>query len=609
MLRQQDAYVLLETARPTCSDHRTMLFLDPVAWLRCGWNDDPAQFLEAASDRLRQGFYLAGWFAYEFGYLLEPSLASCIMTRPLRKRAETLASLGVFRTPHIFDHRQQGFSGAGAWPEPAISKQTEPECRIDNIRLNVDEYDYLEAVRTIKEYIADGDTYQVNYTVKLRFDLEGTAEDLYQRLRRSQSVSYSACIKEGERRILSFSPELFFRKHQGTITVRPMKGTSVRGRTLDEDSEHAEFLRSDIKNRSENVMIVDLLRNDLGRLSSPGGVRVRSIFDVEKYETLLQMTSTIEGAIPPGLSLAAVFKALFPCGSVTGAPKIRTMEIIRELELEDRGVYTGAIGFFAPDGEAVFNVPIRTAVLNNGRGEMGIGSGIVWDSDPAAEWQECRLKARFLINPAPEFQLIETMRWQAAEGFWLLDLHLKRLENSARYFGFALDPDTIREKLQQRAAGFTGPRRLRLTLERDGACTLADVALPPQLPAAEPYPIRLSTIATDSRSPFLFHKTTERQLYDEERRHAVDDGCFEVLFRNENGELTEGAISNLFIRKSGRLLTPPVQCGLLNGILRQHLLESGEVVEAVLTEQDLAEAEAIYMGNSVRGLFRVTLRK
>jgi para-aminobenzoate synthetase/4-amino-4-deoxychorismate lyase len=356
-----------------------------------------------------------------------------------------------------------------------------------------------------------------------------------------------------------------------------------------------------------------------------GGVSVQSLFDVETYETLHQMTSSIKGKLSHAVTLEEMFKALFPCGSVTGAPKIRTMEIIRELEAENRGVYTGAIGYLSPDGDAVFNVPIRTVVLQGDKGEMGIGSGIVWDSDPVAEWEECILKGRFLTRPAPEFSLIETMLWQPASGYWLLDLHIKRLAESAGYFLYPFELENLKAELENLAEDFrkdgsTGMRRVRLTLSRQGEISLTHTELPEgSIPVIDPAVIMkqeettelprvvFSRSNTDSHSPFLYHKTTLRELYDAEQAKAVNDGYYEVLFVNEKGEVTEGSYTTIFLQQAGKLITPPVSCGLLPGVFRSHLLQEFPdlVKEESFTLDDIDRADVVYVGNSVRGLIRV----
>ena len=610
-------FVLLETTRVSPENHRSLLFVNPVGRITLTTDGRVDDFLREADDWLDRGFFLAGRLDYECGYLLEPTLTD----KRLPEKDRTIADFGIFQAPIIFDHlhgeadRAADSLADAAEPAPAA----ESGYAVANLRLNMGKDDYLRAIAAIQAYIAAGDTYQVNYTLKLHFDFSGSPAALYQALRRNQSVGYGAFISSGTNRILSFSPELFFRKKGNSGTVRPMKGTMPRGRTTAEDRRHRQFLRTDSKNRSENVMIVDLLRNDLGRLAQPGSVRVSSLFDVETYETLHQMTSTITGELPAGLRLVDLFKALFPCGSVTGAPKIRTMEIIRELEHGPRGVYTGAIGYLAPSGDALFNVPIRTIVLTDDRGEMGIGSGIVHDSEGEQEWQECQLKAAFLTRPTQDFQLIETLLWQAGSGYWLLAEHLARLADAADYFLFAFDREKIgRElaRLGETFAGDGGNRRVRLLLGKDG--TVVTSAMPCGAPrtlacpaAAELPQVTFSTIQTDSRDPFLYHKTTRRALYDKEREKALQEGYYEVLFLNEQGEVTEGSISTLFIKKDDLFYTPPLACGLLPGVFRTHFMAQtpARVVEKILFPADLAAADAIYVANSVRGMVRVRLAK
>lgn len=617
-LREQDSFVFLETTKVTSEDYCSYLFINPVTELICKGGDDPGAFFDKAESYLRKGFYLAGWFAYELGYLLEPKFNTDLHG----SEGTPLAVLGVYKRPHIYDHRDGTFRGAGFWPtNQAYNEDNMPPYAIDDVRLNQSKKDYIQNIQRIKAYIESGDTYQVNYTLKYRFTFSGSPEALYRTLRRNQSVSYGAYIKTSTRSIMSLSPELFFEKQGRKCIVRPMKGTIKRGRTSEEDRELSDFLKSDIKNRSENIMIVDLLRNDLGRLCEMGSVKGMSLFNVEKYETLHQMTSTIGGTLGPKISISDLFRAIFPSGSVTGAPKIRTMEIIRELESEQRGVYTGGIGFFSPDGSAKLNVPIRTVVLENDKGEMGIGSGIVYDSDAEKEWDECLLKGNFLTRPVPEFRLIETLLWKPEHGYWLLDEHLERLLNSANYFGFGASRDEIIASLQSCAEFFptASHQRVRLTLAKDGTLTCTSIACPP--PAAIS-PDEFSSVAkslpriiiseknADSQSPFLFHKTTQRQIYDTERERALQKGYFEVVFTNEKGEVTEGAITNIFIKKDNQLFTPHLACGLLNGVFRQYLLKKmgpDRIREKVLRLIDLKEADAIYLGNSVRGVVRVAL--
>jgi para-aminobenzoate synthetase/4-amino-4-deoxychorismate lyase len=628
-LASNESFVFLESTRVTPENHLSYLFLDPVERLACNDGDDPAEFFRRAQEHIDNGFYLAGYIGYEFGYMLEPSLVESFAPRSVPDKTRPslpLVDLGVFSKPQVYDHLNRSFEGNDSWPQENAPEQGET-FTIGNMLPNLEREKYLEAIHRIKSYIETGDTYQVNYTLKLLFDFSGSIPEFYSSLRRNQSVSYGGLIKNGATTILTFSPELFFRKKGSQIDVRPMKGTMLRGRTNAEDREFVDFLHNDIKNRSENVMIVDLLRNDLGRLSRMGGVNVQSLFDVETYETLHQMTSSIRGKLNSPISLEKMFKSLFPCGSVTGAPKIRTMEIIRELETEDRGVYTGAIGFISPEGDAVFNVPIRTVVLQGNKGEMGIGSGIVWDSDPAGEWEESLLKGRFLARPVPEFKLIETMLWHPESGYWLLDLHLERLAESAGYFFYPFELDKIKAGLDELAEGFRSSapvqsQRVRLTLSKQGGieltCSELSGGLFPVINPAEILEVKesrdlpsavFSSKKTDSRSPYLFHKTTLRELYDEERDHAVARGFYEVLFVNEKGEVTEGSYTNIFLQKDGKLITPPVSCGLLPGVFRNHLLHEYPdfVEEAPFTRKEIAQADALYVGNSVRGLVKVKI--
>jgi para-aminobenzoate synthetase/4-amino-4-deoxychorismate lyase len=402
-----------------------------------------------------------------------------------------------------------------------------------------------------------------------------------------------------------------------------MKGTAPRGRTTSEDRILAEWLRNDPKNRAENVMIVDLLRNDLGRLCSFGSVQVRDLFAVERYPTLWQMTSTITGELRPEVGFQGIFRALFPCGSVTGAPKIRAMQLLAQLEQRPRGVYTGAIGFFSK-AESVFNVAIRTLALHGGQGTMGVGSGIVIDSNPADEWRECLLKAEFLTRPAnrgarpspDSFSLVETLLWQGE--YPLIQLHLDRLQDSAGYFDFPFNRNETESALQAHAnsltrnpreAGANSPhssRKVRLLLSHDGALQITSEPIPAS--SAQPLHVGMAAQRTDSRDPMYFHKTTHRPFYTEALQAAIAAGYDDVLFLNRRGEVTEGAIHNVFIETGGRLITPPVDCGLLPGVHRRHILATHpNAEERVLSLEDVRCADAIYLSNAVRGLRRAVL--
>jgi para-aminobenzoate synthetase / 4-amino-4-deoxychorismate lyase len=623
-LSQQEEYVFLDTSRPDLENCRSFLFIHPVDRLVCRSGDDPQKYMLALQQRLAAGYFLAGWLGYEFGAMLEKGI--CYGKFINFEGGDILADFGVFSKPCVFDH----FAGEHDFPLAPESPAGAKHCLISNIRPNMSKEEFIEAIGLVRQYIGAGDTYQVNYTMKLLFDFSGSAENLYSILRRNQSVGYGAYIRNGSERILSFSPELFFRKRGHEITVRPMKGTAHRGRNSAEERDNCLELQNDIKNRSENVMIVDLLRNDLARLMyghEQSRIYVESLFDVESYESLLQMTSTIKAtsgtATLQSLKLSELLRALFPCGSITGAPKIRTMQIIEELEKGPRGVYTGAIGYFAPDGSAVFNVPIRTVRLQENQGEMGIGAGITYDSDAEEEWHESLLKGKFLTNRQPVFHLFETLLWQRDVGYFLLEEHLQRLADGAQFFQFSCDISTVASRLTKEAETFPGNCcRVRLLLEKDGRISVtADETVPPtctSLPKVpkkieEGYPaiIDFSPVSVTTASAWLFFKTSRRELYDQEYSKSVGQGLYECIFLNEAGAVTEGCISNIFIYSDGRYKTPPVTCGLLPGVMRRRLLADADcpVVEEVLSEEDVRTAEAVFVCNSVRGVVRVKVRK
>lgn len=631
-LEQDDDFVFLESSRLSEENHHSFLFRNPSAYLCCRPGDSVNEFLEQADQARARGQYLAGWLAYEFGYLLEPRLRRFLPKLPYAEKP--LAMLGVYEAPLIFDHKSGRFSHGRAWPLGSFGDEKEEAYSCSDLTTSITRRDYIRAVQAIQDYIRAGDTYQVNFTLHLDFQFQGSLAALYRILRRNQSVAYSAWIRHQGQDVLSFSPELFFKADAQRVQVRPMKGTMSRGRTNAEDALRQEALRTDPKNKSENIMIVDLLRNDLGRLlynnkqeESRGRVQPQSLFDVEVYESLLQMTSTIDGVLEQSgrertatgpLSFRRLIKALFPCGSVTGAPKIRTMEIIHELEQEPRGVYCGAVGYAGPE-QSCFNVPIRTVELKKGKGRMGIGSGIVTDSIAEDEWEECLLKGNFLTRNETDFQLIETMLWQPEQGYFLLDYHLERLRDSARYFHFSCDTEELHALLEQTAAELTRDAqkneggqqwRVRLLLHRDSRLEISSTRLP-AASRQEPVELILSREQIDARDPHRLHKTTRREIYSREYQRAAEQGYHDVLFSNTAGEITEGAISNIFIRlkKNDLLLTPPVSCGLLAGTYRRMLLEQGKAREQILRMEDLRKAEELYAANSLRGLVPVRLRQ
>ncbi len=458
---------------------------------------------------------------------------------------------------------------------------------------------HRRAVEAVRDYIARGHTYQVNLTHRLRAPFRGEPFALFRALHRQQPTAFSAFLDRGEDTIVSVSPELFFERSGDCVTTRPMKGTAPRGRHPAEDARNRDALLRSQKDRAENAMIVDMMRNDLGRVARAGSVRVASRFDAEAYPSVWQLTSTVTARTDA--PFAELLAALFPCASVTGAPKVRTMEIIRELETSPRGIYTGCIGTVGPGRAARFSVAIRTAHIRRDAGSVsyGTGGGIVWDSEPAEEWRECVLKSQILSSGWAPFRLLETIRWTRARGFFLLEGHLRRLRGSAVRFGFPFPEKEIRRTLAEAARGFDArPMRLRLLLDPDDGPSVEAVPFAPE----RPRPVRRLALAGDAVDPddvFLYHKTTRRETY--ERARAEHPEADDVILRNPDGRLTETTIANLVVKLDSRLLTPPVSDGLLAGVFRQALLDRGRITEASLTPDDLAHAEGLWCVNALRG--------
>lgn len=610
LVERMPGAVLLESGATGAASR---LFLDPQG--ACEAYDAaeiPALFAEIER-AVAAGLYVAGFFTYECGQSFEHTAAM----RPARA-GQPLAWLGIYEKCYRFDH------GAGSFADgepPGLaelrgSKRAAGEEAPVAAEFALGEGEYARRIEAIQEWIHAGDIYQLNFTAPFRVRTRGSAAALYARLRRRQPAPYGAFVHwQKGRRILCFSPELFFSvdDKDGTrrIVSRPMKGTASRGRTTREDEERARWLRNDAKNRSENVMIVDLVRNDLGRLCSFGSVRVRDLFAVERYPTVWQMTSTVSGELRAEIGFEEIFRALFPCGSITGAPKVRAMQLTAKIEDGPRGAYTGAIGYFSQQ-RTVFNVAIRTLEMDGNEGRLGVGGGIVIDSDAREEFGECMLKAEFLTAPArgqaEEFSLIESLLWR--DGYPLMELHLDRLQDSADYFDFACDRAAVKAALENQARAFAPgqARKVRLLLDREGGMEITSEILREPAGAQQAARVRIATQRTDPLDRMLFHKTTHRPLYAKALKAAVGAGFDDVLFVNLRGEVTEGAISNVFVERDGRWFTPPVACGLLGGVFRRHLLAAQpEIAERVLSLEDLRNADAVYIANAVRGLRRVEI--
>lgn len=603
--------------RASAQESSTRLFIAPLRICVANTAAEVAGLFREIESAIAAGFTAAGFFTYECGKAFEPK-ADMRASQP----GQPLAWFGVYERSYRFDHETGTFPD-GEPPELLRFRvgedQPDSELVID-AELGLTEQQYAERIAAIHEWIRAGDVYQLNLTVPYSVCVRGSVAALYARLRERQPVEYGALIHwQAERRVLSFSPELFFRVDEKNgsrrITTKPMKGTAARGRTTHEDRERAEWLRNDPKNQSENVMIVDLLRNDLGRIAKFGSVRTEDLFAVQRLPTLWQMTSTVMSELRPEVGYHDIFRALFPCGSITGAPKVRAMQLLAGLEEQPRGVYTGAIGYFSRQ-RTVFNVAIRTLELDGDQGTMGVGSGIVIDSDAKEEYDECVLKAEFLtglphrasggFTMPDRFFLIETMLWDGC--YPLLELHLDRLTDSAQYFGFDCERRAVKEALEERARQFQdgAAHKVRVLLTGEGELRIGEQLLAAPDGAERVGKVCIATQRTNSSDRWLFHKTTQRPLYAPAYLQVEAKGYADVLFLNERGEVTEGAISNVFVEKDGKWLTPPVECGLLAGVYRRHLLKTrANAEERVLLLEDLRTADAVYLCNALRGLRRV----
>ncbi|HEX9658633.1 MAG TPA: aminodeoxychorismate synthase component I [Bacteroidota bacterium] len=456
---------------------------------------------------------------------------------------------------------------------------------------------YVDSIAAIKDEIREGNTYQVNHTFRLSCNEQVDPWELFLQMTETQQADYGAFLNIGEFAICSASPELFFRLEKGNLVSRPMKGTAPRGRFPEEDLEKSEWLLHSEKNRAENVMIVDMIRNDMSRVALPGSVHTPRLFSIEKYPTVWQMTSLVEAQTNG--SVTDIFKAMFPCASVTGAPKASTMRIIRNLETSPRKIYTGAIGFIAPEGIAQFNVAIRTALWEKEKNgfEYGVGGGVVWQSDAETEYEECMVKSRVLTEQRPSFSLVETILYEPERGYFLEEAHLGRLAESAEYFDFTLDLDTVRNTLKNAALSFpTHAVRVRLLLERNGVITIEHTAF--YVNREEPIRLRFAKEPINSDDVFLFHKTTNRAVY--ERALSMVQDCDDVLLWNEHGEITETTIYNVVVEKGEARWTPALPGGLLGGVFRSQLIREGLIQERVLTKDDVRNADRLFVINSVR---------
>jgi len=589
-----DVVVLLEDR--LSPEPSATLYRNPIGTIECSQPDQVEQALSRLDAALDNGLHAAGFISYDLGYAFEATL------RPLmaQKRTAPLLWFGLFRAPECVSGQALDAALAKLPPPPPIT----------DLAAGSDLDTHVENVRQVLAFIEAGDIYQANLTFQMRFRYSGDWLSLYAALRVLQPVAHGGLVAMDGMTLLSVSPELWIDGAAGVATMRPMKGTIARGDHSEADEAAKLALAADPKQQAENLMIVDLLRNDLSRIAQIGSVRVPRLFTLETYPSFHTLTSTITAELKPALKIREIVEAAFPCGSIVGVPKIRALQILAGLEQGSRGVYTGAIGAISPDRTMKFNVAIRTAVIaDDGAGTYGVGGGIVADSDPVSEYEEALLKGRFLRELATDFGLIETFKWSAESGFVRLDLHLQRLAKSASELGFTFDRVGARDALAVREREVyradANDMRIRLLLGRDGNLDITAGPLPPD--SAAPLRVGMSEQRLDPADPFLRHKTTRRRLYEQAYAEAQAKSLDDMLFFNTRGELAEASRNTIFVEISGRLVTPPVESGLLAGILRQSLIEAGQAGEQILVLDDLRRAGAWFLGSSLRGLRRAVL--
>lgn len=570
--------------RKTVIDFRDLgeryIFTQPIKELKTRDLAEVVDLLAQVESYQEQGYYVVGYVSYEAAPAFEEKLA-----------VHKLPLLGEYLLYFTVHDRVE------TSPIPLTYEEVDLPSKW---REQTSAEDYEKAIAQIHHHLRQGDTYQVNYTVQLKQDLSANPFAIYNRMVVEQEAGYNAYVEHDEMAVISMSPELFFEQNDRELTTRPMKGTTQRGVTDQEDLAQASWLEQDPKNRSENMMIVDLLRNDMNRISEVGSEYVERLCQVEQYSTVWQMTSTIKSQLREDVDLVAIFRSLFPCGSITGAPKIATMEIIKNLEPQPRGVYCGTIGLLLPNGRRIFNVAIRTIQLHQGKAIYGVGGGITWDSTWESEYREVHQKAAVLYRKQARFKLITTGR-VSQKSLLFEDQHLERLTKASRYFAYPFDPEELRQKIEEecRACASHQDYRLRISLSKSGEIELSRQILTPLSPSF--CKAKLCLQEADLNQAFTYFKTTHRP--------HLSLGKQEIIYHNAAGELLETSIGNLVLKIDGKLYTPPINLGILSGIYRQHLLGKGQVEEKILTLADLNQAEAVYGCNAVRGLYELLLKE
>nr|NNM90805.1 aminodeoxychorismate synthase component I [Bacilli bacterium] len=558
------------------------VFENPIKIVTTTSLQEVRKALDEVQQAVNRGYYAAGYVSYEAAPAFDPAYL-------------------------VAQHLQMPLLWFGIYEKPTVKEEVcaQASFKIGKWQADTDRKRYNKTIQSIKRAIASGETYQVNYTMRLYTDFYGDDLAYYEHLRLAQRAKYSAYMDLGRFRILSLSPELFFQGKQNQISTRPMKGTIARAKQYEDDQKMAMILSTSEKDQAENVMIVDLIRNDLAKIPGVQTVHVPQIFSIERFPTVYQMTSTIEANYAMKPTLLQVFDALFPCGSITGAPKVSTMKIIAQVEQSSRDVYCGAIGYVEPEGETTFNVAIRTIWLDSmsGKACYGVGGGITWDSTEEGEYEEAMMKTRFLHKESVEFSLLETLKWEDGQ-FFLLERHLHRMQQSAMYFDFRFDRSKIMQSLEEHANLYVGQtRRVRLLLASSGSCQVESTPLL-QTSRTEQV-VALAKTPIDQEDIFLYHKTTHREVYAYHKKENPE--VYDILLWNEQGQITEFTTGNIVVEISGQKWTPSRPCGLLNGTYREQLVEQGILEEKIITIEEVLGATKVWLMNSVRGFVPVRI--
>ena len=575
-LNEIENFVILDNFNSTSNNQ--ILFTNPIEIISTTDLSEIEEIFSKIEYFLKNNYYVVGYFTYEAG------LKFLKKKFEFNKSNDLLCNFGIFNNYteiNLFNS----------------SRTLEENITLENFSINIDKKQYIDSINLLKEKILKGELYQINYTFEIQFQLNNTLTEIYTKIRNNFRTNFSSLLRLNNKEILSFSPESFFYLKDGIMKVKPMKGTGIYQENSDIFSE---------KNKAENLMIVDLLRNDLGQISIPGTVKINNLLTKEIYGNIEQLTSEINSKLKPNINFYTIFRSIFPSGSITGAPKEKAMEWIKKLEYRNRGVYTGSIGYFSPNGEANFNVAIRTIEKEGNTFKMGIGSGIVYDSNPELEWEECHQKAFFLYKSF-NFHLFESILFKNNKYFFKKN-HLERLKKSALLLFGHFDYLSIVNKLNSYIIKENISHKVKIKYFNDKSIEIEHFTISKKVNNIQL--IKISEVKINSKNFLLQHKTSFRKIYDEEYL-KIKSFFIDSIFSNEKNEITEGCISNIFILKDNEYLTPPLMCGLLPGIYRNKLLSKFPKLfkEKIFYTEDLLNAKKIFICNSVRGIIRVRLHE